>query len=128
RPRVHAPVARTGTLPRGRRRAGVRQRPPAPARPGLGPGGDVRADSRSDPQSVGRAGRKPDASRTVMDLPDVDERRCTGCGDCVPACPTGCLAMAGSLPWLARPADCVSCALCALVCPTSAIAMKEEGD
>ena len=61
-----------------------------------------------------------------MELPDVDERLCTGCGDCVPACPTDCLAMAGPLPWLARPAECISCALCALVCPTSAIAMKEE--
>ena len=61
-----------------------------------------------------------------MELPAVDERRCTGCGDCVTACPTDCLALAEALPWLARPAECISCALCALVCPTGAIEMRDE--
>jgi NAD-dependent dihydropyrimidine dehydrogenase PreA subunit len=61
-----------------------------------------------------------------MELPEVDERRCTGCGDCVAACPTDCLAMAGPLPWLPRPAACVSCALCVLVCPAGAIGMESE--
>jgi formate hydrogenlyase subunit 6/NADH:ubiquinone oxidoreductase subunit I len=59
----------------------------------------------------------------MNDLPVLDVTRCTGCGDCVAVCPTECLAMAASLPWLPRPADCVSCALCALVCPTEAVAI-----
>jgi Fe-S-cluster-containing hydrogenase component 2 len=59
------------------------------------------------------------------ELPLLNEARCTGCGDCVVACPTQCLAMAGSLPWLPRPGDCVSCALCVIVCPTGALRMSE---
>jgi NAD-dependent dihydropyrimidine dehydrogenase PreA subunit len=60
------------------------------------------------------------------ELPTLDERLCTGCGDCVVVCPAACLEMAGSLPWLPRPRDCVSCALCAAVCPAEAIAMDGE--
>ena len=58
------------------------------------------------------------------ELPVLDETRCVGCGDCVAVCPVDCLAMAGPLPWLPRPAACVSCALCVLVCPTAAIALQ----
>jgi formate hydrogenlyase subunit 6/NADH:ubiquinone oxidoreductase subunit I len=60
----------------------------------------------------------------TIDLPALDETRCTGCGDCVAVCPVGCLEMSGPLPWLPRPADCVSCALCAAICPAEAIAMS----
>jgi Fe-S-cluster-containing hydrogenase component 2 len=64
----------------------------------------------------------------VSELPVVDETRCTGCGDCVLACPADCLAMAGPLPWLPRPGDCISCTLCALVCPPGAVAMSAGGE
>jgi ferredoxin len=57
----------------------------------------------------------------MRDLPLLDETRCTGCGDCAAVCPTNCLAMAGVIPWLIRPADCVSCAACVAVCPPDAI-------
>jgi formate hydrogenlyase subunit 6/NADH:ubiquinone oxidoreductase subunit I len=60
------------------------------------------------------------------ELPTLDERRCTACGDCVAVCPAACLEMVGPLPWLPRPRDCVSCALCAAVCPAEAIAMSGE--
>jgi NAD-dependent dihydropyrimidine dehydrogenase PreA subunit len=56
-----------------------------------------------------------------LQLPALDERRCTGCGRCVAICPTDCLAMDGRLPWLPRPLDCIRCSACAIVCPTSAI-------
>ena len=56
-------------------------------------------------------------------LPHLDERRCNGCGWCAAACPADALAMAGSRPWLVRPAACVSCGVCVDVCPTDAIAL-----
>jgi NAD-dependent dihydropyrimidine dehydrogenase PreA subunit len=65
----------------------------------------------------------------VLELPLLDETRCSGCGDCVAVCPTHCLELAGRLPWLPRPLDCVRCGLCAAVCPTGALVLaptKEE--
>jgi NAD-dependent dihydropyrimidine dehydrogenase PreA subunit len=62
----------------------------------------------------------------VVDLPILDERRCTGCGDCVVVCPPRCLEMDGPLPWLPRPLDCVSCSLCVLICPVEALQMSGE--
>ena len=60
----------------------------------------------------------------MHELPLLDERLCTGCGDCVWVCPTSCLELAGPLPWLPRPGDCISCSLCALVCPVNAIQLS----
>lgn len=59
----------------------------------------------------------------TLELPVLDESRCTGCGDCVAVCPTECLELAGQLPWLPRPRDCISCSLCALLCPVDALEM-----
>jgi NAD-dependent dihydropyrimidine dehydrogenase PreA subunit len=59
----------------------------------------------------------------TLELPSLDETRCTGCGDCVAVCPTVCLALAGRTPWMPRPGDCVSCTLCVLVCPDQALHM-----
>jgi formate hydrogenlyase subunit 6/NADH:ubiquinone oxidoreductase subunit I len=59
-----------------------------------------------------------------IELPVVDETRCTGCGWCVAVCPTECLAMGKYLPWLPRPLDCVSCELCVLVCPANALQLQ----
>jgi ferredoxin len=58
-----------------------------------------------------------------MELPLLNDRRCTGCGDCVAVCPTDCLAMAELLPHLPRPLDCISCAVCVAVCPVDALTM-----
>lgn len=59
-------------------------------------------------------------------LPLLDESRCTGCGDCAAVCPTDCLAMAASRPWIPRPLDCVSCTLCEWICPTAAITVPQH--
>jgi formate hydrogenlyase subunit 6/NADH:ubiquinone oxidoreductase subunit I len=60
----------------------------------------------------------------MLDLPVLDVTLCTGCRDCVPVCPTDCLEMNGSYPWLPRPADCISCSLCVLICPATALHMS----
>jgi len=57
----------------------------------------------------------------MRELPQLNEARCTGCGDCAAVCPTACLEMVGAVPWLPRPRDCVACDLCAAICPTDAI-------
>jgi NAD-dependent dihydropyrimidine dehydrogenase PreA subunit len=87
----------------------------------------------------------------VIELPKVDETRCTGCGDCVIVCPEDCLEMQtpaerrrgrvgdgseasehterapeGALPRLARPLCCTSCSLCVLICPEEALKMVES--
>ena len=61
----------------------------------------------------------------MIDLPLLNETRCSGCADCVAVCPTDCLAMYGTTPCLARPTDCVSCGLCVLVCPSTALSLAE---
>lgn len=61
----------------------------------------------------------------MIELPLLDERRCSGCGDCVAVCPTDCLILHGAVPFLVRPTDCVSCGLCVLVCPTAALSLAE---
>lgn len=62
----------------------------------------------------------------MIELPLLDETRCSDCGDCVAICPTDCLAMRGARPYLARPADCISCGLCVLVCPSAALSLAEN--
>jgi NAD-dependent dihydropyrimidine dehydrogenase PreA subunit len=69
-------------------------------------------------------GRVGEGGGSDAGLPVLDEARCTGCGDCVAVCPTGCLEMAGPVPWLPRPRDCVRCTLCVLVCPADAVRME----
>jgi NAD-dependent dihydropyrimidine dehydrogenase PreA subunit len=61
----------------------------------------------------------------MIELPLLDERRCSGCADCVAVCPTHCLTMRGTVPFLIRPGDCVSCGLCVLVCPSAALSLAE---
>lgn len=63
----------------------------------------------------------------MRELPLLDETHCTGCGDCVAACPASCLATAGPLPWLPRPTDCICCGVCVLVCPAAAVKMDRAG-
>jgi ferredoxin len=54
-------------------------------------------------------------------VPIVDPARCNGCGLCVKACPTGALAMTGSLAIVARPDVCEYTGYCERICPIQAI-------
>jgi MinD superfamily P-loop ATPase len=58
------------------------------------------------------------------EIPVLNETACTGCGLCCVLCPTDCLAMSGTVPWLHRPAACIGCAVCVLVCPAAALEMN----
>ena len=56
-------------------------------------------------------------------LPEIDARTCTGCGECVAACPTEALALRQGKAWVARPAACSYCGGCEAVCAVKAIAL-----
>jgi heterodisulfide reductase subunit A len=50
----------------------------------------------------------------------VNAAACTGCGDCVAACPFGAIALADGAA-LVDGAGCKGCGACAPVCPADAI-------
>lgn len=69
------------------------------------------------------------APEGFLGAPQIDAQKCTGCGKCVPVCPTTALAIED------RPArdqrslflshgDCVFCGLCAPACPYDAISFQ----
>jgi len=57
----------------------------------------------------------------ALPLPRIIEEKCTGCGRCVEACPTGALAQVNQVAQLVRPDDCTYCTLCQELCPEDAI-------
>lgn len=59
-------------------------------------------------------------------LPDIDSRLCTLCGDCVEVCPTECLSIARGIEVVLVPQSCISCEICAAACPVQAITMRVQ--
>lgn len=55
------------------------------------------------------------------ELPVVDPRRCSTCGDCLRICPTQCLVVVHQLPVVTTSAACIRCEACVIVCPTQAV-------
>jgi NAD-dependent dihydropyrimidine dehydrogenase PreA subunit len=57
----------------------------------------------------------------------VIEDRCSGCGDCVDACPSDVLRLGeGGKVVIATQADCQTCLLCELHCPSDALFVWPE--
>lgn len=54
-------------------------------------------------------------------LPQIDPRRCTGCGICEERCPTNAVEVHQQLATVVRPADCTFCEICEGYCPEGAI-------
>jgi len=61
-----------------------------------------------------------------QELPDIDSRLCTLCGDCIDVCPTDCLLIRGQIEVVLLPQSCIQCGVCAAICPVGAILMRER--
>ena len=59
-------------------------------------------------------------------LPVLDRARCTGCGDCVPVCASGVLALVGGRLEFVKPAACDYCGECEAMCAQGAISCPYE--
>lgn len=56
-------------------------------------------------------------------LPEINVDACTGCGDCVPACPTSALAVVDGKAIVAQPDLCRYDGTCEPACPEGAISL-----
>lgn len=54
----------------------------------------------------------------------IDEKTCTGCESCIPACPFGALSMRGGVAVVDE--KCTFCGACVDVCPVNAITLEKE--
>lgn len=54
-------------------------------------------------------------------LPRIDQSKCTGCRECVDACPVDALVQIDSKATWRNPELCTYCIVCEDLCPTNAI-------
>ncbi|MCF7849739.1 MAG: EFR1 family ferrodoxin [Kiritimatiellales bacterium] len=75
--------------------------------------------SISMPEVPGNRPYREVPSGPFVSATDVDSSICTGCGNCVAACPTHCIEMVNDLPQT-EPDNCIWCMACIRNCPTGA--------
>lgn len=56
-------------------------------------------------------------------MPQIDRQICTGCGDCITACPTDALIRSGNVAEVGKPEACNYCGICELICPVEAVTL-----
>jgi NAD-dependent dihydropyrimidine dehydrogenase PreA subunit len=56
----------------------------------------------------------------------IDAQKCTGCNQCVDACPTQVLAMEKEKCVASKPEDCQGCQSCVGICEKQAIEVEEK--
>ena len=59
-------------------------------------------------------------------LPQIDWDSCTGCGDCLPACPTHAIGLIYGKVALIEAEACTYCGDCEVICPVNAIALAYQ--
>ena len=80
---------------------------------------------RSRPVTSRYPDAAPDLPAAARGLPELDAARCDGSAACVDVCPTGAIALPGSL-WTLDAGACVFCGACERVCPRDAIRLGQR--
>lgn len=57
----------------------------------------------------------------MVEMPVVDQGKCSGCGLCVSVCHCGALVLVDGIIAVLETEECGWCTLCEAVCPTGAI-------
>ncbi len=57
--------------------------------------------------------------------PEVDKKKCIGCGQCVSHCPEGCITLGKDGKAEINYDFCKGCGVCAQICPRKAIKMRK---
>ncbi|MBC8413147.1 MAG: 4Fe-4S binding protein [Nitrospira sp.] len=56
----------------------------------------------------------------------VDQKKCTGCGQCEIVCPHGIMKVSDGTAFVLDDDRCVTCGACGLNCPADAILVKQQ--
>ena len=64
--------------------------------------------------------------KTIRKIIDIDESKCTGCGECIPACPEGALQIIDGKARLISDLFCDGLGACIGDCPENAISVEER--
>lgn len=55
--------------------------------------------------------------------PQIDPKKCAGCGECARNCPVEAIKMVDDKATLLDPPACINCGICVINCPTEAITL-----